>query len=131
MAKKKKLKKDAWGREIIRAPKIKIVETPYTHEIWKVRHGLWTRRTVKKQTLFKRDEPGLAVGAPVTKTQRPKTAERIPKLYEGFQLETRVTSCDLKRERRRRAYFGYIKSPHAGKGSLRKSPRSDRFTVKC
>ncbi len=65
--------------------------------------------------------------APIKKTETPK------KLYSGFQRVERVISCDQKRERRRRAFFGYLNAPHAGKGAakIRKSPRSDRFTVKC
>ncbi len=127
--KKKKTKKDAWGREITPAIQFSAPVLKYTHETFKVRHGLWTRRTIPK--VFARDVPALAVTSKVTKTQIPNKAERIPKLYEGFQPEPRVTSCDRKRERRRRAYFGYLKSPHAGQGNKQKSPRSDRFTVNC
>jgi len=129
MAKKKK-KRTRTEKSVGSKALTRVISEPlYTHEVWKVRHGLWTRRTSPKPSVFTRDQPGLATTRAVTKTIRPKTPEKIAKKFEGFQLETRVTSCDLKRERRRRAYFGYLKSPHAGKGT--KSPRSDRFTVKC
>ncbi len=108
-----------------------IVKGPvYDFATFQLRHGVWKQHTlIKRRTVFKRDEPGLATDNVVIKTQRPVKPEKIKTKYEGFQLETRVTKCDQMRERRRRAYFGYLKSPHAGKGT--KSPRSDRFTVKC
>ncbi len=94
---------------------------------------LLSRRT----QAFLRDEPGLFVRTPKTPhvPQPQKHKDRIARNFVGFQKETRVTSCDTKRERRRRAYFGYTNGPHAGKGAGKKtrelSPHGDRFTVKC
>ncbi len=87
---------------------------------------------------FMRDEPALLVRTRIDKkVAKPapvKVTETPKKLYSGFQRVERVESCELKRERRRRAFFGYLNTPRAGKGAAakkRKSPRSDRFTVKC
>ncbi len=89
----------------------------------------------RRTKVFLEDVPGLYVRQPTTKKVpgiRPQKKERIPIEYKGFQPEQRVTSCDKKRERRRRAFFGYANGPHAGKGTgKRLSPHGDRFTVKC
>lgn len=137
MAKRKKIKRKgavaaarAAPRKTIQSPNLKIPE--YDHNVWKIRHSLWSRRTAIPTRTFRKDEPGLAVTKAPMFTFRPNTPEKIPKKYIAFQPEQRVTSCEQKRERRRRAYFGYLKSPHAGKGSSKRvSPRGDRFTVKC
>ncbi len=124
MKKKRKVKSSITTGRLLR-PGTGIVKIPISSS--PIAKALLARRT----KIFARDEPGLATSAIATKTIRPVRPEKIQKKYVGFQLETRVTSCDQKRERRRRAYFGYLKSPHAGKGTKRTSPRSDRFTVKC
>ena len=91
----------------------------------------------KRIQSFLRDEPALYVRRPKDKkipARAPLAVTETPlKLYSGFQRVERVINCDQKRERRRRAFFGYLNAPHAGKGTQikRKSPRSDRFTVKC
>ncbi len=88
---------------------------------------------IARRRKFKPWEPGILASTLAPRPgPRPLVRERIPIRYVGFQLEQRVRTCDQKRERRRRAYFGYLKSPHAGKGPRKRlSPRGDRFTVKC
>ncbi len=125
MARRKKSKKKLrLGILISRQLKIPEITSPISTDLKK-------RRT----KVFLRDEPGLYVrqpSSPKVPGQRPLKKEKIKIVYKGFQLEQRVTTCDQKRERRRRAFFGYLNAPHAGKGTgKRVSPRGDRFTVKC
>ncbi len=107
----------------------------YTFNIYNLRHGKWASPTLIKRRFI--EKPAIYVRTPRTKKIPPilpiGQKDKQTKLYSGFQTAERVTSCDLKRERRRRAYFGYINAPRAGSGAakIRKSPRSDRFTVKC
>ena len=86
------------------------------------------RRLVRPPTLalirpkpFLRDEQAIYVRTPSSAkvpTRAPLAVRETPKkLYVGFQRAERVTSCDQKRERRRRAFFGYLNAPHAGKGA--------------
>ncbi len=107
---------------------------PTRNIVYDIRRGPIVRPTLKK---FLIDEPAIYVRRTIDKKiSKPapiKVTEKPLKLYSGFQREERVISCDQKRERRRRAFFGYLNAPHAGKGAAKKikSPRSDRFTVKC
>lgn len=94
-------------------------------------------RDLLRRRTFQLNQPAIYVRKPKTIHIPPSLApgrkDKKALVYQGFQTENRVTKCDQMRERRRRAYFGYINAPHAGKGAQvkRMSPRGDRFTVKC
>ncbi len=132
MAKKKQksikqIKREHWGR---------VIRGIYLPKRYKPDLRVLTLKKRVPQP-FLRHEPALRVRTPTTPihpTRAPLAVTETPtKLYRGFQRVERVISCERKRERRRRAFFGYLNAPRATgvAAKIRKSPRSDRFTVKC